>query len=52
MNYVHRVTGRVPDLLPEATVAQLQRYAKSEWMNQPEQLRALESLKSVGYTAG
>ena len=52
MNYVHRVTGRVPDLLPEATVAQLQRYVKSEWMNQPEQLRALESLKSVGYNAG
>ena len=52
MNYVHRVTGRVPDLLPEATVAQLQRYAKSEWMNQPEQLHALESLKrDEGYNA-
>ena len=52
MNYVHRVTGRVPDILPEATVAQLQRNAKSEWMNQPEQLQALESLKrSVGFNA-
>jgi hypothetical protein len=49
MNYVHRVTGRVPDLLPEATVAQLQRYAKSEWMNQPEQVQALEDLRILGY---
>jgi hypothetical protein len=51
MNDVHRMTGRVPDILPEATVAQLQRNAKSEWMNQPEQVQALKHLRSSGLNA-
>ena len=49
MNYVRRMTSRVPDILPETTVARLQRDAKSEWMNQPEQVQALEYLRSLGY---
>ena len=39
----------MPDVLPETTVARLQGNAKSEWMNQPEQVQALEHLRILGY---
>ena len=39
------MTGRVPDVLPETIVARLQLRARDEWMNQPEQVSALELLR-------
>ena len=43
------MTGRVPDIFPESTVARLQRCAKFEWMNQPEQVAAIEHLRALGW---
>ena len=45
---MQRMTGRVPDIFPESTVARLQRCAKFEWMNQPEQVAAIEHLRKRG----
>ena len=44
-----RMTGRVPDIFPERTVAQLLSSAKFEWMNQPEQVAAIAHLKTLGW---
>ena len=33
-------TGRVPDILPEATVAKILCDARNEWLSQPEQVQA------------
>ena len=46
---MQRMTGRVPDIFPESTVARLQGSAKSEWMNQPEQVAAIEHLRTLGW---
>ena len=44
-----RMTGRVPDIFPESTVEQLRKCAKSEWMNQPEQVAAIAHFKTLGW---
>ena len=46
---MQRMTGRVPDIFPESTVARLQSIDKSEWMTQPEQVAAIAHFKTLGW---